>query len=427
MADVESNSSLDPQLIALLDELRNTPERDLKVVSANRARFESELDAYLNSNYATPGQNILTQGKNSQRIKEFLQMMTIKHRVGLTVIAIILAIAVVIFAGTSATVSAAQGALPGDALYSVKTGWEQTQARFESDSFDQAIMYLEFAERRLDEIESLIAEGRYLDIAKAVDEFEFYLQQAIQSLGKLAGSEPERATQLTIQISNALSRYAQILTGMLARVPESVQDDLQRALTTSDEVFTQGEREEFEFNGVVESIAEESWSISEVVVNIAPWTDIKGSPVVGDQVKVHAYIEKDGSLTASEIELLMMDEEGEDANDNSDYDHGNSNINDNGDDGSVNSNDNDNENDNDGNSNINDNGDDGNVNSNDNDDDDSDEDSNSNDNDEDGDGNSNSNDNDDDDSDEDSNSNGNGDEDEDSNSDSDDNSNESGD
>jgi len=376
MEDLERNLSTDPQLIALLDELRKTPKRDQKVVSTNRARFESELDAYLNSNYVAPGQTNLAQGDNGHRIKEFLQMMTIKHRVGLTLVAVILALGLVLFAGAGMTVSAAQGALPGDALYSVKTGWEQTRARFESDSYEQALMYLGFAERRLDEIESLIAEGRYMDIATAVDEFEFYLQQAINSQAELAGSDPERVTELTIQISNALSRYAQILTGMLARVPESAQYDLQRALTTSDDVFTQGEPEEIEFIGIVEAITNESWKVGGVIVNIVSWTEIKDSPVVGDQVKVHAYIDEDGSLTAREVELFRIDDHGDINADSNDNGNVNSNSNDNDhDDGNVNSNDND----------------DGNLNSNDNSDDDDDGNSNSNDNGEDDDdGNSNS-------------------------------------
>lgn len=402
MDNSSNNSALDPKLSALLDELRPIPDRNPDIMSANRARFETELDAYLNSNYAPVGMEDSTSLGMVQKIKEYTKMMTAKYRVGLTILAIILAAGLILSTGAGATVSAAQGALPGDALYSIKTGWEQTQASLNRDSYEQVMMYLKFSELRLNEIESLIAEGRYSDISTAVDEFEFYLQLVIQSLGRLAGEDAQRAAELTKQISNALSRYAALLTGMMAKVPQSSLSDLQRALLTSGNIYSLGDREEIEFTGIVESILDDTWTVDGQVVHITPWTEIDDSPVVGDLVKVHAYIAGDGTLTAREIERDIMDngdDRNSNSNDNDDGDDRNSNLNDNDDDDDWNSNSNTNDNDDDrnSNSNINDDDDDWNSNSNDNDDDDWNSNSNDNDDDDDDNQNSNSNDNDNDD------------------------------
>jgi len=349
MESTGKKTSIDPQLTSLLDVLCPTPDRDPEVLEANRVRFETELDAYLLTYYEPLGLDESSPVGVVQTIMEFIKMMTLKYRVGLIIAAVIFAVGLVVFTGAGATVSAAQDALPGDALYSIKTGWEQTQARFNRDSYEQALMYLEFAEVRLNEIESLIAVGRYSDIASAVDEFEFYLQLVVQSLGQLDGSDPQQAAELSNLISNAISRYAGLITGMLAQVPASAHFDLQRALLTSGNVYSYGDREEVEITGVVESITDEVWVVNGRALYISPWTEINDSPSVGDMVKVHAYVTGDGTLTAREIVRFVPG------------DDGNINSNDT-DDGEMNANPNDiSDDDRDSNANTNDNDDDWNA------------------------------------------------------------------
>jgi hypothetical protein len=59
---------------------------------------------------------------------------------------------------------------------------------------------------------------------------------------------------------------------------------------------------EYEFSGIVESISSDSWTIAGQVVLLTSATVIDGSPVVGDIVKVQAFLNADGTLTAIEIE-----------------------------------------------------------------------------------------------------------------------------
>jgi hypothetical protein len=61
------------------------------------------------------------------------------------------------------------------------------------------------------------------------------------------------------------------------------------------------ESRQLKFSGVVESIGDDNWTIGGKVVAIGPDTKIKGDPQVGDRVKVHALIQADGTLLAREI------------------------------------------------------------------------------------------------------------------------------
>ncbi|NIM94900.1 MAG: hypothetical protein GTO18_14460 [Anaerolineales bacterium] len=65
---------------------------------------------------------------------------------------------------------------------------------------------------------------------------------------------------------------------------------------------------EIEFYGIVQEISLTAWVVDGQKVRITAQTEIKGSILVDDLVKVHAFISDDGSLTAREIELPSDDE-----------------------------------------------------------------------------------------------------------------------
>ncbi len=76
-------------------------------------------------------------------------------------IIIIAVIALLLLGGIGITGAAAQSAIPGDALYSVKTSIEQTRLTLAKDAGDRAELKLSFAEQRLEEI-SVLIQGRPL-------------------------------------------------------------------------------------------------------------------------------------------------------------------------------------------------------------------------------------------------------------------------
>ena len=62
------------------------------------------------------------------------------------------------------TVNASASSLPGDSLYGVKLGWEQTQLALAFDDDSRQELEDEFEDERLEEVESLIGEGREEDV-----------------------------------------------------------------------------------------------------------------------------------------------------------------------------------------------------------------------------------------------------------------------
>lgn len=280
--------------------------------------------------------------------------------------ALLLVLAVILLAGIGTTAAAAQKAIPGDTLYTIKTTFEQSRLSLAQDARDRAELHMAFAERRLGEILALVEQGRHNEIGGAVLDFETEINAAILELQQVSSADPAGAASLAASITETLTRYAQTLSTLASQVPASLQADLTRASDSAQIAGGLGiESREIEITGAVESITAVQWTIGGRTVAISSTTEIKGAIQVGDFVKAHVRIETDQSLTAREIELTASGAgENENANGNA---NGNMNGNDNGNDnGNANGNSNSNMNGNDnGNANGNSN-DNGNTNGNDN-------------------------------------------------------------
>ncbi len=74
------------------------------------------------------------------------------------------------------------------------------------------------------------------------------------------------------------------------------------------ELTSAPEADETEFTGTVDAIAGDVWTIGGQAVLVESETEIKGSPAVGDTVKVHGLLQADGSILAREIEKLGGDD-----------------------------------------------------------------------------------------------------------------------
>ncbi len=160
-------------------------------------------------------------------MKLFIKNNKVRTIVYITLVAVFLAGAVGI------TRVAASTALPGDTLYVLKTSLEQTQYNLSQDAGDRAQLKIEFAETRLGEINELVSQGRYTEIEDTVFSFESAINGALIELETVAKSDPTRASALNIEISNALSKYAQVLTTLAATVPGAVQLEVNRALEST--------------------------------------------------------------------------------------------------------------------------------------------------------------------------------------------------
>lgn len=156
-----------------------------------------------------------------------------KTNTTMKVIGLILALAVIVFGGIGLTGAAAQSAIPGDALYPVKTTIEKTRLSLAQDAGDRAQMKLAFADQRLSEINGLIREGRYREIREAVLSFEASINAAILELETVSAADPARAAVIAQEVTAALTRYAQMLSELAAVAPDSVKPEVNRALDTT--------------------------------------------------------------------------------------------------------------------------------------------------------------------------------------------------
>jgi hypothetical protein len=85
--------------------------------------------------------------------------MNTRAKFALTSILAVMVILVFLFGGAGATAFAARSALPGDALYPVKTGLENTRVALAGNEYVQAQLNMRFAELRLEELNAAVDEG----------------------------------------------------------------------------------------------------------------------------------------------------------------------------------------------------------------------------------------------------------------------------
>jgi len=128
------------------------------------------------------------------------------------------------------TVLAAQSAIPGDALYPVKTTLEQTRFSLARNAALRAELQLEFADLRLDEIELLIAQGRSQNLQAATQAFEAHIQNALAEIEVISGVNPALAADLMEEITGSFSDYSDTLGSLLNDIPEPLRSEVERII-----------------------------------------------------------------------------------------------------------------------------------------------------------------------------------------------------
>jgi hypothetical protein len=144
-------------------------------------------------------------------------------------LASIIAAVVMIGSGLGAASVSAQ-ALPGDALYPVKRGFEEVSLTFSFSIAGDVQWLADFADRRLAEVEELVAQGRGSDLLlglKYYDETLSRLDAAIKALAPGSGS-----AQLE-NLQARLARHADTLSALRDRLPEQARPALDLAVEHS--------------------------------------------------------------------------------------------------------------------------------------------------------------------------------------------------
>lgn len=230
---------IDPQLLRQFQALRETPPRDPQAAVRSQARFLTELD----ETFAARPAPITGVVRTGSRLAGWLGLQAPQRR-AITSLGLALAVLAFVWSGTSAAARAAQVALPGDALYPLKTGLEQARITVNSrDARSQVALYLEIAEHRLDEMEGLAEVGDYPRIASLAEQFQGYIAQVRAVAAALAQTDPAEGAALNAQIDQALAEFAHHLRDIAEEMPASALGGLQPALDAAHVSLVPGAQE----------------------------------------------------------------------------------------------------------------------------------------------------------------------------------------
>jgi len=306
----DNEQQIDPELIKKIELIKPTPDRDPQLVIQGRERFLSELEGLPVAGSRSPLTWLAGIFKlKSQKDNTLMGSRT--QRAAFTAVMAIIIFMVMLFGGASVTAYASQSALPGDGLYAVKTRLELAQVALEADAYSEAQLHLQFAQRRMDEINELLLQGRGDDVDLATSEFEYHIQSAIEDLGNVLASDPELGAELSKKVSNALLDYAIRLKTVLLNSPELVKPAVENALLVSQD----GAGEEHEIIGTVEFISETAVEIDGETYIISDLTEFEHVIKVGDMIKVHVIHTADGMKIVREIELFSSSDDDMDSDD----------------------------------------------------------------------------------------------------------------
>lgn len=149
-------------------------------------------------------------------VKFFAPMISVNERVRTPVFAVMV-IVLAIFGGSLLSVSAAERALPGDLLYSVKLATEQARLAMAKNPQDKVKLKTEFTERRVDEMKQVVSSSSASDrkdrVIQTAEALKRDLHTIKQQLGDMQGQSTPQTVKETAKIvdekSNAVVQALQ--------------------------------------------------------------------------------------------------------------------------------------------------------------------------------------------------------------------------
>ena len=141
-----------------------------------------------------------------------------------------LLVAFVLMASGIGVASASASALPGDLLYGVKLGIEETRLVFSQNPVSDAELLIEFANRRVDEVIMLTEAKRASDVEQALTGYEDIISRIINLSGE---GDLDRETETLDKIHFDLDHFQNALQRTLENAPSSAIKGLENAIEKS--------------------------------------------------------------------------------------------------------------------------------------------------------------------------------------------------
>jgi len=122
--------------------------------------------------------------------------------------AIAIVVVLVLFLGGSGFFRVAAGSVPGDALYPAKRVQEQVIYTLAFSTERQVELKIEFAERRLNEVEILVKHGNIGMANTVLEEYKADIEQAAVLIQQVGNDHPEQKKALAVAMQQALNEHA---------------------------------------------------------------------------------------------------------------------------------------------------------------------------------------------------------------------------
>jgi len=148
---------------------------------------------------------------------------------------LVVLMAFIFVSGAWRVVSTASEALPGDLLYGVKLTVEGAELMLTLDLEQSARLHIEFAQRRLVEIQNLVLENRYDDVSDTVTRYERHMAYAISNVTLVNRLNPERAKSLLATMQANLNEQRVLLSILMGSSPPRTRAEIARAIQISED------------------------------------------------------------------------------------------------------------------------------------------------------------------------------------------------
>ncbi len=142
---------------------------------------------------------------------------------------------ILLFSSSAGLVLAARNSIPGDFLYQPKISIEKAALFFSIDDTHDAELLIEFTDRRLFEVESVIQQNR---LSYLPGTLQRYGQQVDQTLNEMQGDQAipqaEKA-RLALKLAQSLENHSVLIDALSRTLPENYQTDLALTLSVTQE------------------------------------------------------------------------------------------------------------------------------------------------------------------------------------------------
>ncbi len=202
-----------------LEPLRRAPPLDPQIASQIKKQYLVQGASLRQSFVAEKG--FITSSKPIQK-RFFLGLLP---RTPLAVgLAALLVVLVLLLVGGTITVSAAQGSLPGQALYQVKTWSEDARLSLTFSDKNKLNLTLDYTNRRVDEISSLLAKGKTIDNQTTV-RFQQELDSALQLAADMNDAQLQNSL---VQVKRHAESQGLTMQELLSKLPPQAEPALVR-------------------------------------------------------------------------------------------------------------------------------------------------------------------------------------------------------